>query len=296
MGRSLQLRERKERMVQDSPVKPSDTQRHVAVAAVYAGTVSFAGALVLLNLFMLDLGPFTVSGASAEEAPFSVRSLGWNVGLFALFGVQHSVMARASFKEAMRALFGDWYVMLERQIFVLASAFFQTLALLLWEPMGTVVLDLSILWVPFLVLTALGNILFVASLVGMKDADILGLHRVNSFRSADEIPVPFPVKFASPAVYQLCRHPMYLGFLLIIFFHSPVLTAGRLTLQACLTLYIMTGVQFEERGLLREFSNYKAYSGKTPMLFPTVSSIKACFQSMFSSSSSSTAAGAPKKE
>jgi protein-S-isoprenylcysteine O-methyltransferase Ste14 len=59
-----------------------------------------------------------------------------------------------------------------------------------------------------------------------------------------------------------------LGFLLA-FWATPYMTLGHLLFALSMTAYILIGVRYEERDLVRIFgSTYQAYRQRVPMLLP----------------------------
>jgi protein-S-isoprenylcysteine O-methyltransferase Ste14 len=71
-------------------------------------------------------------------------------------------------------------------------------------------------------------------------------------------------------LYRFVRHPLY-TFSLGILWLSPSMTVNSLIVYVALTIYILIGIVFEERKLLREFGQaYAAYRSITPMLLPGV--------------------------
>jgi protein-S-isoprenylcysteine O-methyltransferase Ste14 len=69
-------------------------------------------------------------------------------------------------------------------------------------------------------------------------------------------------------LYRLVRHPLY-TFSLLTLWLSPSMTVNSFVLYTALTAYVLIGIIFEERKLLREFGNdYANYKLTTPMLLP----------------------------
>ena len=84
---------------------------------------------------------------------------------------------------------------------------------------------------------------------------------------------------ASPApelkvegIHHYVRHPLYSGTILFVwglFFIFPLLT--NLIAVILLTLYVLIGIQFEEKKLLMEFGKaYSDYMENVPMLIPEI--------------------------
>jgi protein-S-isoprenylcysteine O-methyltransferase Ste14 len=69
-------------------------------------------------------------------------------------------------------------------------------------------------------------------------------------------------------LYRSVRHPLY-TFSLLILWLSPSMGMNSFLVYAGLTIYILIGIFFEERKLLREFGQaYEQYKSVTPMLIP----------------------------
>jgi protein-S-isoprenylcysteine O-methyltransferase Ste14 len=69
-------------------------------------------------------------------------------------------------------------------------------------------------------------------------------------------------------LYKVVRHPLY-TFSLLFLWLTPTVSQNSLTVYIGSTLYILIGVLFEERKLLREFGEaYAIYKKSTPMLIP----------------------------
>ena len=69
-------------------------------------------------------------------------------------------------------------------------------------------------------------------------------------------------------LYKVIRHPLY-TFSLLFLWLTPTVSQNSLTVYIGSTLYILIGIFFEERKLLREFGDeYAGYQKSTPMLVP----------------------------
>jgi protein-S-isoprenylcysteine O-methyltransferase Ste14 len=69
-------------------------------------------------------------------------------------------------------------------------------------------------------------------------------------------------------LYRFVRHPLY-TFSLLTLWLSPNMSVNSFVVYFGLTMYILVGIYFEERKLLREFGNeYAGYRSVTPMLIP----------------------------
>ncbi len=69
-------------------------------------------------------------------------------------------------------------------------------------------------------------------------------------------------------LFQIVRHPMYLGILLSFITNSIVFNELTLVNFICLIAYIEIGIFFEERGLVRDFKGYEDYQKKVPKINP----------------------------
>ncbi len=187
-----------------------------------------------------------------------------NLLLMSLFAVQHSVMARPQFKK--------WWtqfvpVAVERSTFVL----FSSLALLLlfwqWRPIPAVVWQVSNPQVATLLLGLglFGWLLVFISTFLINHFELFGLHQVANHLAGKPMPA---VHFRTPMLYNLVRHPIYLGFI-IFFWATPVMTAGHLLFAAVTTAYIFVGIMLEEHDLTAVFGDeYRRYRQRVAMIVP----------------------------
>jgi methanethiol S-methyltransferase len=77
-----------------------------------------------------------------------------------------------------------------------------------------------------------------------------------------------PPAFTERGLYRRIRHPLMAGFV-IVFWAAPVMTAGHLLFAAAATGYILAGIWFEERDLMRSLGPaYASYRASVPALIP----------------------------
>ena len=77
-----------------------------------------------------------------------------------------------------------------------------------------------------------------------------------------------PGKLVKSGFYRVMRHPLYTFGLLFIWL-SPNMSVNSFIVYVSMTVYILVGVYFEERKLLREFGQeYADYKSVTPMIIP----------------------------
>ncbi|WP_434055760.1 MAG: isoprenylcysteine carboxylmethyltransferase family protein [Roseibium sp.] len=211
--------------------------------------------------FLLDIA---VPKAINDGAPANVPvSLAINALLVFLFGLFHSLMARQWFKDRWTRLIS---VEAERSTYVLQAATFLSLLMLFWKPMPSAIWSVDGVWALVVYAVFLAGLAMVLLSTFLIDHwELFGLRQIwaNNVGAA----VPRPV-FKTPMLYRIVRHPMQLGVILV-FFATPVMTAGHLFFAASMTAYVLIGLYFEERSLVREFgATYRDYQRRVPMLCP----------------------------
>jgi methanethiol S-methyltransferase len=226
---------------------------YVLFSATFLYAIGFIG-----NIFV----PKSIdSGASGPIGP----ALATDVLLLGIFAVQHSVMARRSFKAWWTRIVAP---VVERSTFVLASTAALALMLWQWRPIAEPVvwhvqdaLTVKLIWVVFW----LGWAVLFTSTFLINHFELFGLSQVTANLSGNKLPSP---EFRTPLFYRYVRHPLYLGFLLA-FWSTPKMTAGHLLFAIGCTGYILIGIWFEERDLVAQFGErYLRYRQQVGMLLP----------------------------
>ena len=188
-----------------------------------------------------------------------------DVLLLALFAVQHSVMARRSFKRWWTRIVAP---AMERSTYVLAATVALALLLWQWRPIPEPVVwnvDSIAGMNALLAMFWLGWVVLLTSTFLINHFELFGLRQV--FARLANRPPP-EQEFRTPFFYRYVRHPIYLGFLLG-FWATPVMTAGHLLFAIATTGYVLIGIWFEERDLVAQFGEqYRRYRSQVGMLVP----------------------------
>ncbi|MCE8022847.1 isoprenylcysteine carboxylmethyltransferase family protein [Halomonas sp. MCCC 1A11058] len=230
--------------------------------AVVAYLVFWLCSAYLIGFTADILVPRTVNHGPVSETG---QALLINASLMLMFGVQHSIMARQGFKRWCRAWIPE---PMERSTYVLSSSLMLGLLYWGWRP-----LPYTLWWVEgglavaLWCLFVLGWALVVHATFLISHGELLGVsqaYRRLRGRALHEI------GFRTPGLHRLVRHPLMSG-LLLAFWSTPHMTVGHFCFAAGMSLYILIGIHFEERSLVRAFGDrYRVYQATTPMLVPSL--------------------------
>tara|TARA_R110000787_G_scaffold31696_11_gene83906 strand:- start:5709 stop:6431 length:723 start_codon:yes stop_codon:yes gene_type:complete len=223
--------------------------------------IFFAVFLYLIGFNADMLVPKSVSSGTPGAVMPAILT---NLGLIVLFGVQHTVMARPGFKRALT----QWLpVPMERSTYVMATNIVLILIMMFWQPLPGVVwsIESESAALSIHALAGLGWVIVLISTFLTNHFDLFGLRQVylNAAKKTYT-----PVGFREILLYRWIRHPMMLG-LLIAFWAIPVMTMSHLLFSLGMTLYIIVGIYFEERGLRAELGqDYIDYQQRTRRVLP----------------------------
>ena len=233
--------------------------------ALFYGLVAY---LLFLGAFLYTVGFISDTGVpknidTGTASPVAV-ALAIDLALLAIFGLQHSIMARQGFKRVWTMIVPQ---PVERATFVLAADFALILILWQWRPLPGVVWDFTgtaaepvlqaLFWIGW-------GVLLLSTFL-LNHFELFGLTQVWNYATNR---VAKQSTFKTPSLYRVVRHPLYLGFV-IAFWSTPRMTVSRLVFAAVCTAYILVGIYFEERDLIAHYGLvYREYRSRVPMLIP----------------------------
>ena len=219
----------------------SDSDRKPFRAAIaLAGGLIFAGSLLYFS-WQYAFGFDTPAAGSSWIFPASVNLL-----LFSAFALHHSVFARSGVKDALTRLVPP---SLERTTYVWIASLLFIAICAVWQPVPGVAWHIEGAGAVVLRLVQLGGVIF--TLVAARRLDVLDLAGV---RAAMQLPSDRPMKLDDHGPYGLVRHPIYLGWILMVW-PAPLMNGTRLTFAAISTIYLVIAIQFEERDLRKVFGD-----------------------------------------
>jgi len=184
--------------------------------------------------------------------------------LIALFGIQHSVMARQGFKRAWTRVVPvpaerSVYVLLASLVLIVLFMFWRPIEGTLWDARGTA-LELP-LWAAFF--AGWGIVLLSTFL--LNHFELFGLQQAWFHMRGRQAEPP---QLRQPLFYRWVAHPLYSGFFLA-FWATPHMTYGHLLLALGMSAYMLIAIGYEERDLVGHYGDdYVRYRNGVGKLIP----------------------------
>ena len=236
------------------------------VAFLYGIVAYLAFAVVIVYAIGFVTGLMVPKTINSGPAGPLMESIVINLVLLTIFALQHSVMARPQFKK--------WWTTIvpksvERSTYVLLASLALALVFWQWRPIPGVVWEAKdpTIAASLLYLGLFGWVLVFISTFMINHFELFGLHQVANNLTGNSMP---PMKFKTPMLYNVVRHPIYLGFIIFVW-ATPTMTAGHLLFAAVVTAYIFVGIALEEHDLIEVFGDeYRRYRRRVAMIVPFI--------------------------
>ena len=212
--------------------------------------------------FLADFG--VPKGIGDGTIVTSLHAAMIDAALVGLFGLHHSITARASFKR--------WWTRfipppIERATYLYMTAAMTAALVLLWRPIPLTLWEVQSPW-----LAAIIHGIYLATCVMMVAATFhfghfgfFGLAQAwQNFRASP----PKSPDMTTRYLYALVRHPISLGWMILPFL-TPHFTLGHLVFAGATFGYIVLATPFEEADLVESLGDdYRAYRRRVPAFVP----------------------------
>jgi protein-S-isoprenylcysteine O-methyltransferase Ste14 len=190
-------------------------------------------------------------GRTTSPADDRAVKLAFDAVLFSAFALHHSMFARTGVKSWIARAIPERLV---RSLYVWIASLLLIAVCALWQPLGGVMYRAPRAAAILLTAVQLSGAAMTWRAARAIDAlELAGIHQ----SAASE-----PLQITGP--YRVVRHPIYLGWMLIVFFPAT-LTADRLAFAAISSVYLIVAIPWEERSLEAVFGDaYRRYKKTVP--------------------------------
>ena len=188
----------------------------------------------------------------------------WLIITIALWGVLHSLLASLGFKGFLRRSVGDGFMKAYRLLYnIIAVISIVPILYLMVSLPDKTLYQVPAPWKYWMLAGQAVSALFL--FVAVLQTDILSFAGLRQLVEEEKVG-----DLVTNGLYRSVRHPLY-TFSLLILWLSPSMSMNSFVVYAALTIYVLIGIFFEERKLLREFGQaYAQYKSVTPMLIPAL--------------------------
>ena len=201
------------------------------------------------GVFVAALGfcAYTFVARWSLDAPVDRSAVWFDVVLFSIFAMHHSVLARQPVKRVIARLVPE---RLLRSVYVWIASLLLMSVCALWRAVGGGLYEVTG-WPS--ALHAAVQLAGLAIITGaVRKIDALELAGIQEHTREQPLQIDGP--------YRLVRHPIYLGWLLATF-GAAHLTGDRLVFAVVSGIYLVVAMPIEERALRREFGDtYEQYA------------------------------------
>jgi len=230
------------------------------------GVVAYIFSFATLLWFLLYIGgwdflPYHIDSKAPTSLAFAITV---NLTLVILFALQHSIMARQSFKTWITKYIPQ---STERSTYVLVSGIFLALIFEYWQSIDGYLwqVDNPTLSILLIALYIFGWVFSTVGSFLINHFELFGLQQVYFNLIHKKEP---EVSFTEKYFYKFIRHPIQFGTLMGIWF-TPSMSYTHLMLSITFTIYIFIGLYYEEKDLVNELGEpYKNYQKRVSKIIP----------------------------
>ena len=233
-----------------------------AIPQWLARPIALGGLIFFVDALLYFAYRYTFVFGREHAGPISAGAVTVDVTLFTVFALHHSIFARDIFRKRITRLVGalerSTYVWIASALFIAICAWWRPIAgaawridqpLLVWTIRAAQFVGLwltlrSALVIDFLELAGLRQIWRVR-----KDPpSTTDLPQMDGGGRVLSDPADRPQKFKVAGPYGWVRHPIYSGWLLMVF-AVPVMTMTRFVFALTSSVYLLIAIPLEERSL-----------------------------------------------
>jgi methanethiol S-methyltransferase len=216
-----------------------------SVPTAAARTFGWGGAVLFAISLIYFL--FTYFVTFGETDPRSVAQpqvapIAWNVALFTIFALHHSLFARERIRAEIRRLAGP----LERSVYVWIASVLFIVVCAAWAPVAGVMwrIEGAGAW-------ALGVLQLLGVWLTLGGAAVIDVFDLAGVRQLQDAPMSnAPIEFKTSGPYGWIRHPIYAGWFVVVF-AVPTMTMTRFVFAITSCAYLLLAIPLEERSIRR---------------------------------------------
>jgi protein-S-isoprenylcysteine O-methyltransferase Ste14 len=205
--------------------------------------VLFAAALAYF------LFSYSLTFGEIATGPLAPGTIGFDVALFSVFALHHSIFARIPIRSFVRQILPAEF---ERPLHVWVASLMLIGVCYAWRAVPGVLWQISSPWHWPLVAVQLAGVWWT-----LRSAAVIDAFELAGLRTAQQS------EFKTTGPYGWVRHPIYLGWIVIVF-SVGTMTMTRFVFAVISSIYLVIAIPFEERTLLAQSPDYRDYTRRVP--------------------------------
>lgn len=217
--------------------------------AAFGRAVSWGGALIFVISLVYFFFTYLVRFSAVPARGNAAAAVTWNVTLFTVFAVHHSVFARERVRRwVARTLPAElersFYIWIASLLFIVICAGWKPVAGVAWQADGAALWALRIL-------QAAGLWLVLRSAAVLDVWELAGLNQAGGAGAAGgavSTGPTRPTEFRATGPYGWVRHPIYSGWFVFVCAASPM-TMTRLVFAIVSCAYLLIAIRWEEQSM-----------------------------------------------